>query len=92
MNLFVGIGTISGAYENGRVLKFTLSIRQEKPCHVPCVIFDPNDEVKKFVQRLKSSKQVVWLQGKVASYEFEYKKKTIRKIDVVVHPRNIKPI
>ena len=31
MNLFIGIGKIVDAYENGRVLKFTLSVQQENP-------------------------------------------------------------
>ena len=92
MNLFIGIGKICDAYVNGRVLKFTLAVQQERPCNVPCLIFDPNDEVTKFVEHLQTAKQVVWLRGRVASYEFEHRGKTIRKIEVVTYPRNIKPI
>ena len=83
MNLFIGIGKIFDVYLNGRVLKFSLAVQQEKPCNVPCLIFDPSDEVREFVEHLRTTKQVVWLQGRVASYEFENQGKTIRKIEVI---------
>lgn len=89
MNLFIGIGKICDVYLNGRVLKFTLSIQQEKPCNVPCLIFDPSDEGKEFVEHLQNTKQVAWLRGRVASYEFENQGKTIRKIEVVTYPKGI---
>ena len=57
MNLFVGVGTIRDVYENGRVLKFTLSIQQKKTCNIPCLIFDPSDEVKKLVEQLQNKKK-----------------------------------
>lgn len=92
MNLFVSIGKIFDVYLNGRILKFTFAVQQEKPCNVPCLIFDPSDEVKEFVEHLQTTKQVVWLQGRVASYEFENRGKIIRNIDVVTYPRSIKTI
>jgi hypothetical protein len=92
MNLFIGIGKIFDVYLNGRVLKFTLAIQQEKPCNIPCLIFDPSDEVREFVEHLQTTKQIVWLQGRVASYEFENQGKTIRKIEVITYPRSIKTI
>ena len=92
MNLFIGIGKIFAVYLNGRVLKFTLAVQQEKPCNVPCLIFDPSDEVREFAEHLQTAKQVVWLQGRVVSHEFEHRGKTIRKIEVVTYPRNIKTI
>ncbi len=92
MNNFTGIGKIVESYENGKVLKFNLAINQEKPCYVPCMLFDPNDEVKEFVQKTQASEQLVSLQGRIASYDFDYQGKTIRKIDVVTYAGNINTI
>ena len=92
MNNFIGIGRIADTALNGKVLKFDLTIQQDKPCYVPCVLFHPDDEVKQFVEQLQTKRQIVWLQGRVASYEFEYQGRTIRKIQVVAYPKSIKPI
>ncbi len=92
MNIFAGIGKIVDANLNGKVLKFNLAILQEKPCYVPCVLFDPDDEVRKFVEQLQNTEKVVWLKGRISSYEFESQGRTIRKIDVVTYPKSIKPI
>lgn len=92
MNTFIGIGKIVDVNQNGKVLKFSLAIEQEKPCYVPCLIFNPNDEVKEQIEQLQTSGQFIWLQGKVASYEFETRGKTIRKIEVVAYAGNIKTI
>ena len=92
MNNFIGIGTISDTALNGKVLKFDLAIQQEKPCHVPCVLFHPDDEVKQFVEQLQTKRQIVWLQGRVASYEFEYQGKLRKKIQVVTYPSGLEPI
>ena len=92
MNLFAGIGKIINVNQNSKVLRFSLAIEQEKPCYIPCLIFNPNDEVKEKIEQLKSAKQVVWLQGKVSSYEFEYQGRTIRKIEVVTFTNSIKTI
>ena len=92
MNNFVGIGKIVETTENGRVLKFTLAIKQEKPCFIPCLLFDPDDKVKEFVNQLQTSEQIVWLQGRLSSYEFEYQGRTIRKIEVVTYAGSIKTI
>jgi hypothetical protein len=92
MNVFVGIGKIVDVYPNGRVLKFTLAINQEKPCYVPCLLFDPDDEVNEFIDQLQSTEQIVSLQGRISSYDFQYQGKTIRKIDVVTYAGSIKTI
>ena len=92
MNLFVGIGTITDAFENGRVLKFTLCVLQEKPCNVPCLIFDPDDEVKEFISQAQKKQKAVWLQGRLSSFDFESKGKSLRKIEVITYPKSIKPI
>ena len=92
MNNFIGIGKIVDSAENGRVLKFHLAIQQQRPCFVPCILFDPTDEVKESVDQLQTKQQVVWLQGRVAMNEFEYQGRTIRKIQVVTYANGIRPI
>ena len=92
MNLFIGIGKIVDCYFNGKILKFNLATSQAKPYFIPCLIFDPKTAVKKFVENLQSTKKVVWLQGKIASYEFEHRGKTIRKIDIITYANSIKTI
>ena len=92
MNNFIGIGKIVDSAENGRVLKFDLAIQQERPCFVPCILFDPSDEVKESVDQLQTKNRAVWLQGRVAMNEFEYQGRTIRKIQVVTYANGIRPI
>jgi hypothetical protein len=92
MNLFAGIGKIVDVNQNGKALKFTLATEQEKPCYIPCLIFNPTDEVKEKIEQLRSIEQAVWLQGKVSSYEFEYQGRTIRKIEIVTFANSIKTI
>ena len=59
MNLFAGIGKIIDVNQNSKVLRFSLAIEQEKPCYIPCLIFNHNDEVKEKIEQLKSTEQVV---------------------------------
>jgi hypothetical protein len=92
MNIVAAIGRIEESSLNGRVLKFTLAIQQDKPCKIPCILFDPNDEVKEFIRQLQVANKLVWLQGKVASYEFEYNDKIIRKLEIATYHKNIKEI
>ena len=92
MNLFVGVGKIMDVSVNGRVLKYNLFVQQERPCYVPCLIFDPDDEIKASLEQLQSSEQVVWLQGRIASSEFESKGRIIRKIEVLTYGKSIKKI
>ena len=92
MNIFAGVGRIIDVNQKGKVLKFNLTSVQGKPCIIPCVLFDTSDEVKNFIEQLQTSEQVVWLQGRVSSYEYEYNGRTIRKIEVVSYAFIIKPI
>jgi hypothetical protein len=55
-------------------------------------MFEPDDEILEFVQQLEQTERTVWLQGKFSSNEFEIKGKTIRKLQLIVNPRNIKTI
>ena len=92
MNLFIGIGKINDAYENGRVFKFTLSINQQKPCNLPCLIFNPDDEIRAFIKQAQSNQKVVWLKGKLSTYEYDFKGKKVVKVDVISHPKSIQII
>jgi hypothetical protein len=92
MNTFIGIGKIVDFDLNGKILKFDLVIQQPKPCNVPCVLFEPNDEVKGFIKHYQNTGQTVWLQGKVASYEFENYGRKVQKVNIVTFPKSIKPI
>lgn len=92
MNIFAGVGKISDVYINGRIFKFNLSITQKKPCVVPCVIFDPDESVQKSIENLQYSESIVGLKGQLASYEFEFKGKQVRKLEVITYPNSIKPI
>ena len=92
MNVFIGVGTIIDVQTNGKVMKFNLSIQQEKPCIIPCVVFDPADEIKEFITDVESTEQVVWMQGKISSSEYDYNGKTVRKIILVPFVKSIKII
>ena len=92
MNVFIGVGTIFDVQANGKVLKFNLSKQQEKPCVIPCIIFDPADEIKDFITDVESTEQVVGMQGKISSSEYDYNGKTERKIIVVPFVKSIRVI
>lgn len=93
MNLFIGIGRIVDASLDGKALRFSLAIRQgEKLYRVPCLVFDPDQETKELVEQLQASEQIVWLQGRITVYEYEYQGKARRKIEVLTYARSIKVI
>jgi hypothetical protein len=92
MNVFIGVGKINNINLNGRILKFNLAIKQEKPCNVPCVLFDPDEETKAKVAQFEISKRIVWLKGRASTYEFEIRGKPICKLEIVTYPGSIKPI
>ena len=92
MNVFIGIGTIVDVDTSGRALKFNFSLKQERPCVIPCLVFEPDEEIKDFVSQSEACVQTVWLRERVIVNEFDNNGKTIRKIAVVTYPSNIKPI
>jgi len=92
MNVFIGIGTIVDVDTSGRALKFNFSLKQERPCVIPCLVFEPDNEIKDFVSQSEACVQTVWLRGRVIANEFDNNGNTIRKIAVVTYPSNIKPI
>ena len=92
MNVFIGIGTIVDVDTSGRALKFNFSLKQERPCVIPCLVFEPDEEIKDFVSQSEACVQTVWLRGRVIANEFDNNGNTIRKIAVVTYPSNIKPI
>ncbi|MBT4364583.1 MAG: hypothetical protein HOC71_07895 [Candidatus Latescibacteria bacterium] len=92
MNVFIGIGTIIDVDTSGRALKFNFSLKQERPCVIPCLVFEPDEEIKDFVSQSEACVQTVWLRGRVIANEFDNNGNTIKKIAVVTYPSNIKPI
>ena len=92
MNVFIGIGTIVDVDTSGRALKFNFSLKQERPCVIPCLVFEPDEEIKDFVSQSEACVQTVWLRGRVIANEFDNNGNTIKKIAVVTYPSNIKPI
>ena len=92
MNTFIGIGTICDVDMNGKVLKFNLSLQQDRPCVIPCLIFEPNDEIKESLARTEARFETVWLQGRMTANEYEFNGKTVRKIAVMTYPSHIKSI
>ena len=92
MNIFIGVGKISNVQLNGRIMKFNFAIKQEKTCNVPCVLFDPDEDFKKFIKELETFNCFVWLRGKAASYEFESQGRTINKLEIVTYANSIKTI
>ncbi len=92
MNVFIGVGRIKDINIIGRLLKFSLVLKQEKPCRVPCILFDPDEDVKRNVGQLEESKKIVWLKGRASTYEFEVHGKPLCRFEIVAYPGSIKPI
>lgn len=92
MNVFIGVGRICNIDLKGRILKFNLAIKQEKPCRVPCVIFDPDEGIKKTMEQFEKSKTIVWLHGRASTYEFEFHGKIVKKFEIMVYAYSIRPI
>ena len=92
MNTFAGTGSIIDVKQNGKVTKFTLADEQGKPCFVPCVVFDTSEKFKNFIEEMENSGQVVWLQGRISSHEYEFDGKTVRKIEVISYASAIRAI
>ncbi len=92
MNLFVGIGKIIDVRQNGRTLRFCLDVSGRKACHVPCVLFEPSERLKNFIEQMQAEEQPVWLQGRLSSYELETKERSLLRIEVITRPNGIKAL
>lgn len=92
MNVFIGVGKIINVNLNGRLLKFNLAIKQEKPCNLPCILFDPDKDVQKMMEHFERAKIAVELKGRASVYEFEVRGKQISKCEIVAYPSSIKPV
>ena len=92
MNVFIGVGKITDVNFYDKITRFNLVTVHGKPCHIPCVIFGPDDEIKTFLEGSEASKEVVWLQGRLSSYEQENGNRIIRKMDVVTYPKSIRTL
>ncbi len=71
MNAFVGVGRIEDVQSYEKVVKFNLSVLQEKPCIIPCLIFSQNDEAKEFVSNLQILKSIRHLIPKTSGPQFQ---------------------
>jgi hypothetical protein len=92
MNVFIGVGKICDVNINGKRLRFNLAVKQEKPCSVPCVLFDPDDDAKKSMEQFEKSNRLVWLHGRAMSYEYDFQGRTVRKFEIVAYANSIKPV
>ena len=89
MNIVIAIGKILEVNQDGKVLRFVLTIREKKPCNLPCLIFNPNEEVTRLLDQLKSTAGLVSVKGRLLSDEFEYQGRLIRKVEVVTYPQSV---
>jgi hypothetical protein len=92
MNIFIGIGTITDVNYNGRALKFKLNLLQDKPCVVPCLLIDPSEQFKAYIEELLTSEEAVWLQGKISFSEYDYKGQPRRSFQILTFEKGIKAI
>ena len=92
MNAFIVIGRIVDVQTHGKVLKFNLSLLQDRPCIIPCVVFNPTKEAKEGTADLGSTGQLVWMQGKLSCNEYEYQGKTVRHIVLLPYVNSTKII
>ena len=96
MNVFIGSGEVTKVNlltGERKMLKFALAIpvnnsnqAKERIDYVPCMIYNPTDEV----QRLLTQGKKLELQGRVQTYSFEIAGETICKTQVVVNQRSLK--
>ena len=92
MSVFIGVGTIADVQTNGKVMNFNLSLQQEKPCVVPCLVFNPTEEIIEFVEESQATIQSVWLQGRLYCNEYMYNGKSVRKLVVVPYVKSMRAI
>lgn len=89
MNIFVTIGKVLEIAEDGKVIKFVLSVKQEKPCNLPCVLFTPTSEVKAMLENAKRTEGLIVVKGRVMSDEFEFNGRLIRKVEIATYPQSV---
>ena len=93
MNVFVGIGKISELHFKDKIMKFCFAVQEDKPCKVPCVVFDPSADYIRRLEDYQQRGQLIWLHGRVSSFELELKGYRIaRKIEVMTYAKGIQPI
>jgi hypothetical protein len=92
MNVFIGVGIITDLNYNGKALKFKLNLLQDKPCAIPCILFDPSAEIKKSVEDIQAAEEAIWLQGKISYNEYEYKGQPRKSFQILTYEKGIKAI
>ncbi|MCW8966240.1 MAG: hypothetical protein OQK82_06100 [Candidatus Pacearchaeota archaeon] len=90
MNLSAALGKVVAVNEQGKHLKFTLSIWQKKTCYIPCVIFNVSEEDKDYVCSLQTSTLIVWVQGWLVNYEIRLHGTRFTTIELATKRFNIK--
>ncbi len=85
MNTFICLGRIASVESTDKVLRFTFSIEEKKPCVIPCVLFYPKEDAKQLIEDLFRSNTLVWLQGRVTVSEYESHGKTYRNVEIVTY-------
>jgi len=92
MNLFAGMGKIAEVKSWGKVLSFTVVTQQENPTFVPCRIFNPEENLVGYLSDLQNSGRLVWIQGRVSSYEFKGNYRPKRDVNIITYPKSIRLI
>ena len=69
MNVCAALGKVVAVNDEGKHLKFTLYVWQEKTCYITCVVFNASAEDKEYVRLLQTSTAIVWVQGWLVNYE-----------------------
>jgi hypothetical protein len=69
MNLCACLGKVVSINDEGKHLKFTLSVWQEKTCYIVCVVFNASSEDKEKVRELADSSRLIWVQGWLVNFE-----------------------
>jgi len=92
MNLCACLGKVISVDAEGKHLKFTLSIWQQKTCHVPCVIFNPKDKDREYISSLSTSKLIVWVQGWLINHQVQIHGAKVTTIELATTLFNIKEI
>lgn len=89
MNIVTAIGKVLELAEDGKVIKFVLPVKQDKPCNLPCVLFIPTPEVKNVLENAKKTECLFVVKGRVMSDDFKFNGRLIRKVEIGTYPQSV---
>lgn len=92
MNLCAALGKVVALNDEGKHLKFSLSVWQEKTCYLTCVIFNASAEDKEYVRSLQASTLIVWVQGWIVNYEVRLHGTRFTTMELATTKFNIKEV